>query len=191
MIHELKSWVGLFEPIMKGEKTHDFRVLDRDFQVGDSLRLREYEPTTKKYTGREVTVDVTYITSAKHQQCAFSPYALHPGMGVLSIKLSTPQLPDWDGPRNCWGKIPLCHNPTIVVQSMPVIQCEDGGLAYTIPGCQKVPGHINLHLLPPAKPEDGTSITDDFIAVDCSNATCGADSLTARMGPSFEEHEAA
>lgn len=85
--HELKSWVGLFEPIRKGEKKHDFRVLDRDFKVGDICKLREYEPTTKVYTGRYVIVRVTYITSAQHQHCAFSPNALHPGMGVLSIEL--------------------------------------------------------------------------------------------------------
>lgn len=86
MKHELKSWVGLFEPIYKGDKTHELRVLDRDYQVGDRLILKEYEPITKEYTGRECEVEVTYITSAKHQACAFSPFALHQGMGVLSIR---------------------------------------------------------------------------------------------------------
>lgn len=85
--HELKSWVGLFEPIFQGLKTHDLRVLDRDYKVGDICILREYEPITKEYTGREVVVEVTYITSKLHEACAFSPFALHPGMGVLSIKL--------------------------------------------------------------------------------------------------------
>lgn len=83
--HDLKSWVGLFEPIFNGEKTHELRVLDRDYRVGDVCRLREFEPTTKFYTGREAFVRITYITSAKHEACAFSPFALHPGMGVLSI----------------------------------------------------------------------------------------------------------
>lgn len=85
--HELKSWVGLFEPIFQGLKTHDLRVLDRDYKVGDICLLREYEPITKKYTGREVVVEVTYITSKFHEACAFSPFALHEGMGVLSIRL--------------------------------------------------------------------------------------------------------
>ena len=83
--HELKSWVGLFEPIFKGEKTHDFRVMDRDVQIGHVCLLREYEPMTKTYTGREVTVKITYITSSKHQECAFSPTALHPATAELSI----------------------------------------------------------------------------------------------------------
>ncbi len=85
--HELKSWIGLFEPIFKGEKTHDLRVLDRDFQIGDTCKLREYNPFDKTYTGRELYVEITYITSSKHQECAFSPMTLHPATGILSIKL--------------------------------------------------------------------------------------------------------
>lgn len=86
MVHELKSWVGLFEPILRGEKTHDLRVLDRNYQVGDTCILKEWNATESKYTGREVTVEITYITSAKHNHCAFSPFALHEAMGILSIK---------------------------------------------------------------------------------------------------------
>lgn len=85
--HELKSWVGLFEPIYEGKKTHDLRVLDRDYAVGDTCLLREYDPLKKLYTGRTVLVEVTYITSSRHQECAFSPMALHPATGILSIRL--------------------------------------------------------------------------------------------------------
>lgn len=85
--HELKSWVGLFEPLSLGLKTHEFRVMDRDFRIGDVCLVREYEPVSKKYTGRKAFYEITYITSAKHEQCAFSPNALHPGMAVLSVRL--------------------------------------------------------------------------------------------------------
>jgi Domain of unknown function (DUF3850) len=84
--HELKSWVGLYEPIANGSKTHDLRVLDRNYKVGDVCLLREYEPTTKEYTGRQCLVEITYITSSQHNECAFSPIALHPATGILSIK---------------------------------------------------------------------------------------------------------
>ncbi len=90
-VHELKSWVGLFGPIASGAKTHDLRVMDRDFRVGDQCRLREWSATTRTYTGRECTVAITYITSGSrspgHNACAFSPVALHPDMAVLSIRL--------------------------------------------------------------------------------------------------------
>lgn len=77
----------MFEPIARGQKTHDVRVMDRDYQIGDICLLREYEPTTKEYTGRSVYVRITYITSNKHTPCAFSPFALHPASAVLSITL--------------------------------------------------------------------------------------------------------
>lgn len=85
--HNLKSWVGLFEPINRGEKTHELRVLDRDYKNGDTLILAEYDALKKEYTGRSCEVEITYITSSQHQECAFSPFALHPATGILSIKL--------------------------------------------------------------------------------------------------------
>jgi hypothetical protein len=89
LIHDLKSWVGLFEPLLKGDKTHDLRVMDRDYQIGDVCLLREYDPILKTYTGRECRVQITYITSSKHQECAFSPFALHSATAILSIKRLT------------------------------------------------------------------------------------------------------
>jgi len=84
--HELKSWVGLFQPLFDGSKTHDLRVMDRDYKVGDICWVREYNPTTKEYTGRDMYYEITYITSNQHSPCAFSPYALHEAMAVLSVK---------------------------------------------------------------------------------------------------------
>lgn len=89
--HHLKSWVGLFEPIYDGLKTHDLRVLDRKYKVGDLCFLSEWDAAKSLYTGRCVVVEITYITSGSgdstHNPCAFSPIALHPAMGVLSIKV--------------------------------------------------------------------------------------------------------
>ena len=85
--HELKSWTGLFEPLSQGQKKHEFRVMDRDFQVGDVCWAREYDAVTREYTGRSIYYRITYITSAKHSHCAFSPNALHPAMAVLSVEV--------------------------------------------------------------------------------------------------------
>lgn len=85
-VHVLKSWVGLYEPIENGSKTHDLRVLDRDYEVGDLCRLYEWDAIKREYTGRECFVQITYITSAQHTPCAASPIALHPAMGILSIR---------------------------------------------------------------------------------------------------------
>lgn len=84
-IHELKSWPKFFEAIARGDKRHELRrACDRDFRKGDRLRLREFDPETQCYTGREQTVEVTYVTSAK-DPCALSEQALHPDYCILSV----------------------------------------------------------------------------------------------------------
>jgi len=87
VLHELKCWPEFFEPISLGRKTHDLRRSDdRDFSVGDRLLLREYDPASREYTGRELTADITYITSAD-MPCALSQDALHPNFCILSIRV--------------------------------------------------------------------------------------------------------
>lgn len=58
--HQLKSWPEFFAPILKGEKNFELRKNDRNFAVGDMLQLYEWEPSTGKRTGRELTKVVTY-----------------------------------------------------------------------------------------------------------------------------------
>lgn len=94
MTHVLKSWTMLFQAVLNGTKTHDIRILDRDYQVGDHLCLREYDWGKQEYTGRHVVVEITYITSARdghdptrQRKCAFSPTCLHPDYGVFSISM--------------------------------------------------------------------------------------------------------
>ncbi len=82
--HYVKSWTFLFQPMLDGEKTHDIRIMDRDYKVGDTLVLQEYDWGAKKYTGRELNVKITYITSGDNP-CAFSPSVLHPQFCVLSV----------------------------------------------------------------------------------------------------------
>lgn len=59
--HELKSWPLQFEPVWARKKRFELRVNDRSYRVGDVLRLREWDPLLLAYTGRAVTVQVTYL----------------------------------------------------------------------------------------------------------------------------------
>lgn len=65
--HELKTWPTYFEAILRGEKRFELRKNDRDFGVGDVLRLQEFDPGKTnahewhKYTDREIWARVTYI----------------------------------------------------------------------------------------------------------------------------------
>lgn len=76
--HTLKCAPESFEAVISGAKTHDLRVNDRNFQVGDCLILKEWITTHDVYdaqnrpldaigsvgyfSGRQVRVTVTYIT---------------------------------------------------------------------------------------------------------------------------------
>jgi Domain of unknown function (DUF3850) len=84
MEHRVKSWPSFFEAALAGVKTHDVRRIDRDYRVGDTLRLMEFDPEKQRYTGRELHVRITYITSAM-LPCALSEECLHPDYCILSI----------------------------------------------------------------------------------------------------------
>ncbi|SHJ29553.1 protein of unknown function [Hymenobacter daecheongensis DSM 21074] len=61
--HELKTWPACFAAVEAGIKPFDVRENDRDFQVGDELLLREYEPETEQYSGRTTTRWISYVLS--------------------------------------------------------------------------------------------------------------------------------
>lgn len=44
MDHELKIWPQYYKRVSDGTKTFEVRNNDRDFQMGDSVTLREYDP---------------------------------------------------------------------------------------------------------------------------------------------------
>jgi len=61
MTHELKSWPCFFELVRRGIKRFECRKDDRGFHVGDILWLREWDPNTQQYTGRNLKIPVLYI----------------------------------------------------------------------------------------------------------------------------------
>jgi len=69
-IHELKTLPEFYQPLVERKKNFEIRYDDRNFQVGDYLLLKEYSYEYKdgikiEYTGRENTVEVTYILRAE------------------------------------------------------------------------------------------------------------------------------
>lgn len=61
MIHELKTCNEYFDEVFMGRKTFEVRENDRNFKKGDTLILKEWNPETEKYTGRELARSVTYV----------------------------------------------------------------------------------------------------------------------------------
>lgn len=75
-IHELKTWPEYFEAVSNGSKTFEIRKNDREFSVGDTITLKEFDPKEDKYTGHTLEVIVTYMTDFEQQ----------PGYVILGIE---------------------------------------------------------------------------------------------------------
>ena len=54
-----------FKKILTGEKTFELRLADFECKPGDILVLKEWDPKTKKYTGRVIEKKVTYVLKTK------------------------------------------------------------------------------------------------------------------------------
>lgn len=74
--YQLKILPQYFEEVINGNKKSELRFNDRDFKVGDIYDLREYNPTRKRYTGRAITIKITYVLKGfdalKEGWCMFS-----------------------------------------------------------------------------------------------------------------------
>ena len=62
--HELKIWPQYFRAILSGSKTYEVRINDRCYCLGDTCHLREWDPETQKYTGRDCFVKIIHITNS-------------------------------------------------------------------------------------------------------------------------------
>lgn len=60
-IHDLKILPIFYGPVVRGEKPFELRKNDRDYRVGDRLKLREFCPEKQEYTGSHVMMEVTYV----------------------------------------------------------------------------------------------------------------------------------
>ena len=59
--HFVKTWPEFFEPISSGAKTAEFRLNDRNYQLGDKIVHEEYDPNSRRYSGRKAITLVTHI----------------------------------------------------------------------------------------------------------------------------------
>ena len=66
MTHAKKVWPEYFQKILDGKKTYELRLADWECNEGDILVLQEWDPETKKYTGREIKKKVTYVGKTKN-----------------------------------------------------------------------------------------------------------------------------
>ena len=63
---EKKIWPEFYEQVASGKQKYQMRLNDFDVEEGDVLVLREWDPETKEYTGRELQKDVTHVHTFTH-----------------------------------------------------------------------------------------------------------------------------
>lgn len=79
--HELKIWPIHFQAHLDGRKRFEIRsTLDRSFDEGDTLHLREWDDTEDDghYTGREMTVRVNLVHAGLGMQFGFVAMSTEP-----------------------------------------------------------------------------------------------------------------
>lgn len=76
-LHELKIMPEYYEKVLAGEKRFELRKDDRNFKVGDIIRLCEHDG--REYTGRDSLYDISYKLDG-------GKYGLEEGYCILSIK---------------------------------------------------------------------------------------------------------
>jgi predicted transcriptional regulator len=62
---EKKVWPQYYQKILTGDKKYELRLADWKCEEGDILILREWDPETKKLTGRVLEKEVSYILKTK------------------------------------------------------------------------------------------------------------------------------
>lgn len=77
-IHELKIMPQYFEEVVSGRKCFELRKNDRDYKVGDQIKLLEYE--NGEYTGREAGL---YLIRYILKDCP--EYGLKKGYCILGL----------------------------------------------------------------------------------------------------------
>jgi len=60
-----KVWLQYFQKIIDGDKAFELRLADWECQEGDFLVLKEWNPDTKDYTGREMVKKITSVFKTK------------------------------------------------------------------------------------------------------------------------------
>lgn len=59
-VHRLKTETKFFKDVKSGIKQFDVRKNDRDFQIGDTLILEEFDPTSGTYKPGWIPKLITY-----------------------------------------------------------------------------------------------------------------------------------
>jgi ASC-1-like (ASCH) protein len=82
-----KIWPEYFEAVKSGKKKFELRLNDFEIAEGDTLVLEEWDPKTKKYTGRSIEKSVTYVLKFKIDNSFWSEKEIkEKGIQIISLE---------------------------------------------------------------------------------------------------------
>ena len=81
-----KIWPEYFELIKAGKKRFEVRVADFNVKEGDTLILEEWDPKTKKYTGRKIEKKAGYILKFSLDQFGQKEFIEKHGLFVIQLE---------------------------------------------------------------------------------------------------------
>ncbi|TSC67589.1 MAG: ASCH domain protein [Parcubacteria group bacterium Gr01-1014_73] len=82
-----KIWPEYFEAIVSGKKKFELRLADFTVNEGDTLVLEEWDPKTKKYTGRKIEKRVSYVLKFKTDELFWSKEEIEKhGLQIISLE---------------------------------------------------------------------------------------------------------
>lgn len=59
-VHHIKTWTPFFKDVQAGIKPFEVRKNDRDYEVGDTLILEDFDPDVNRKTGAWTAQKVIY-----------------------------------------------------------------------------------------------------------------------------------
>lgn len=79
-VHTLKVWPEYFCALDAKVKPFEVRKADRDYKVGDTLYLQEWDPGAQDFTGRITWAEITYVLHG-------GQFGIEAGWVVLGLEL--------------------------------------------------------------------------------------------------------
>lgn len=88
MYHDLKTWPEFYDALLAGTKPFELRKNDRGFEVGDELVLKEWDPKTEQYSGRQTIRTVTYVLEHRPGAGCAATFGLHEDYVIMGLERS-------------------------------------------------------------------------------------------------------
>ena len=82
-----KVWPQYFDKLLSGEKNYELRLGDFKPKPGNILILKEWDPKTENYTGRQIEKEVTYTATFKISDLFWPKEEIEKhGISIISLK---------------------------------------------------------------------------------------------------------